>query len=341
MRAFGGFGSVAATAIACMLLAAPRAGADEIVDDAQRRVEMPEGVDRVFAAGAPAEILLYTLVPEMLGGLNHQPSDDARAFMPPEHRSLPPIATLPDRDDPKFDRDLLALQPDVYVDYGTIDDDYIGALEDISKRTNVPAVIFDGRFANIPAVYRKLGAALGVEARGEKLAAEAARLLDKYRNSLAGSQARVYLACSQNGTMPCVQGHAFGEAAAWLGAVNVAGTTESAPRRALTIDEIRAAAPTVIVAASAASAAQLRADPQWQTIPAVADGRVFAPPTLPFNWGPRPPSVNRLLGMLWMAYAIADRDFDAAFFADARAFFAAFYHVTPTDEQLRGLVAAK
>jgi iron complex transport system substrate-binding protein len=68
---------------------------------------------------------------------------------------------------------------------------------------------------------------------------------------------------------------------------------------------------------------------------------VYAPPTLPFNWGPRPPSVNRLLGMVWMAYALPGRDFDAAFLAEARAFFATFYHVTPTDEQLRALLGAR
>ena len=340
MRDLGIFSSVAAT-IACALLAAPRSWGDEFVDDAQRRVELPAQIDRVFAAGAPAEILLYTLVPEMLGGLNHQPSDDARKFMPPRFRALPPITVLPERDDAKYDRELLALRPDVYIDYGTVDEDYVGALEDIGKRTGVPAVILDGRFDNIPAVYRKLGAALGVAGRGETLAAEAERLLGKYRGALRDSPVRAYLACSQNGTMPCVQGHAFGEAAAWLAVTNVAGSTATAPRRPFTIEEIRAAGPTVIVAANAASAAQLKADPQWQTIPAVAAGRVYAPPTLPFNWGPRPPSVNRLLGMLWMAYALPGRDFDAAFLADARAFFSTFYHVTPTDEQLRALVGAE
>ena len=46
--------------------------AAELVDDAQRRVELPDAPSRVFAAGAPAEVLLYTLVPEMLVGRNHQ-----------------------------------------------------------------------------------------------------------------------------------------------------------------------------------------------------------------------------------------------------------------------------
>src|SRR5262245_26552992 len=90
-----------AFALSGMLLAGQIAHAAEFVDDAGRRVELPAQVDRVFAAGAPAEILLYTLVPEMLGGLNHKPSPDALELIPPEYRSLPQIVNLPDRDDPR------------------------------------------------------------------------------------------------------------------------------------------------------------------------------------------------------------------------------------------------
>src|SRR5262249_26349945 len=81
-------------ALAGALLAAHVAHAAEFVDDAGRRVELPAQVDRVFAAGAPAEILLYTLVPEMLGGLNHKPAPDALELMPPAYRSLPQIVNL-------------------------------------------------------------------------------------------------------------------------------------------------------------------------------------------------------------------------------------------------------
>jgi iron complex transport system substrate-binding protein len=228
----------------------------EFVDDARRSVELPERVGRVFAAGAPAEILLYTLVPEMLVGRNHQPSPAALDLMPPPLRTLPAITNLPDRDDPRYDSELVALRPDVYVDYGTVDDDYVAALEAISTRTGIPGLIFDGRLANVPSVYRRLGAALGVAERGEVLAALAERILEKYASAV--------------------------------------GATAPPDRK---------------------------------------------PPALPFNWGPRPPSVNRLLGLVWLAYVVPEREFDAAFFADVKALFEALYHVSPSTEQLRALVA--
>jgi iron complex transport system substrate-binding protein len=324
--------------LASSVLCATATGQAQFVDDAGRRVELPARVDRVFSAGAPAELLLYTLAPEKLAGRNMQPSPAALELIPPQFREMPAIVNLPDRDDARYDAELLALDVDVYVDYGTIDDDYVAALEAISDRTDIAGVILDGSLAKIPDVYRRLGPALGVAQRGSQLAAEAQRIIDKYRGTLAAASPRVYLACSQNGLQPCYRGHSAGEAAELLGATNVAGNLADAARRPLALDEVRALNPDVIVAASRDAAAAIRADAAWSELRAVAAGRVHAPPALPFNWGPRPPSVNRLAGLIWLAYVLPGRELDAAFFDDVRSFFTTFYHVTPTDEQLRALL---
>lgn len=318
-----------------LVVAAPAQNA--FVDDAQRRVSLPTEVTRVFAAGAPAEVLLYTLVPDKLTGRNHLPSAGALELMPPAYRTPVAITNLPDRDDPQYDAELLALDVDVYVDYGTVDGDYVAALEAITARAGIPGIILDGALAGVPGVYRRLGAALGVRARGERLAAEAERILDKYRGTL--TDVRVYLACSGNGLVPCLEGHSFGEAASMLGAINVGGSTATAARRPLSLDEIREREPDVVIAASCEAAQRMRADTQWQQIAAVAAGRIHAPPDVPFNWGPRPPSVNRLAGLIWLAYVARKRTFDEAFYGDMRSLFETFYHVTPTRAQLEALVA--
>ena len=201
----------------CCAGAGRAAAQTAFTDDAGRSVVLPARVDRVFAAGAPAEVLLYTLVPEKLAGRNHMPSAAALELMPPEYRAPRQIVNLPDRDDPRYDAELLALDVDVYVDYGTIDDDYVAALEAISERTGIAGIILDGSLENVPSVYRRLGVALGVPERGERLAREAERIIDKYRGALADPPVRVYLACSQNGLTPCVEGHSSGEAAAAAG----------------------------------------------------------------------------------------------------------------------------
>ncbi len=313
------------------------------VDDARREVQLPARVSRVFAAGAPAEVLLYTLVPDMLVGRNRLPEGDAIEFFPPTYRNPVFIKQLPEVDNPAADAELLAIKPDVYVDYGTVQDDYIAAVEAVQRRTKVPGIILDGAIARIPETYRRLGAALGVPDRGERLATAADRLLTKYRGTLTGpSSPRVYLACSADGFVPCLEDDSAGEPLRWLGGINVAGTRATSPRRPLTIDEIRALSPQVIVVtAGAGAAARLRANPVWQSLEAVKAGRVYAYPALPYNWAPRPPSVNRLPGVVWLAHAVRGRAFDADFDADIRACFRDFYHLEPTDAQLRKLVGSQ
>src|SRR5262245_19879501 len=90
------------------------------VDDAKRSVVLPPRVARLFAAGAPAEVLLHTLAPEMLVGRNRLPEGPAAEFFPAEYRKPVLIRQLPEVDNPQADAELVALKPDVYIDYGTV-----------------------------------------------------------------------------------------------------------------------------------------------------------------------------------------------------------------------------
>ena len=330
---------LSAIAITIVCLPSWAAMQARFVDDAGRSVTLPARVGRVMAAGAPAEVMLYTLVPDFLVGRNRVPSGDALEFYPPAYRKPILITQLPEVDNPAADAELVALKPDVYIDYGTVQEDYIASVEAVQRRTRVPGIILNGALARIPEMYRRLGAALGVKDRGDRLGALADRMLTKYRGVLSSGTApvRVYLACSNDGYLPCLEDDSGGEQLKWLGGVNVAGTRATAPRRPLTIDEIVAMAPDVVVISG--SAAKLREDPAWKRLKAVAAGRVYQWPSLPNSWGSRPPSVNRLPGVPWLAYVARGRSFDAAFEADLRDLFLGLYHLDLTDQQIRKLLA--
>lgn len=306
-------------------------------DDAQRIVALPARVARVFAAGAPAELLLYTLVPEMLVGRNHQPSAVALSFMPEQFRNPVPISVLPSGRNGDSDAELLALKPDVYIDYGNLDTDYIAAVNAIQQRTGIPSAIFDGQLQRVPATYRRLGSLLGVAQRGELLAREAERILRRYRGTLAraGRPVRLYLSCGAI-SVPCVAGQLTAETVDLLGAINVAGNVTTAPQRPVTADDLHRWHPDLIVMQTRAAAERLRVDPAWQSVAAVREGRVCGPPDVPFSWGTRPPSVNRLLNLIWLAH-VAGGPSAADYESEVRRFFRLFYQVELSDEQWRQL----
>ena len=119
----------------------------------------------------------------------------------------------------------------------------------------------------------------------------------------------------------------------------MAGTRESAPRRPLSLDEIKNLTPQVIVINGPPGvSARLRKDPAWHSIEAVTAGRVYEWPALPYSWGARPPSVNRLPGLAWLAYVSAGRPFDLAFENEIKGFYRDFYHLELSDAQLQRLL---
>ncbi len=323
--------------VACLPQAATMQS--RFLDDAGRSVTLPSRVSRVFAAGAPAEVMLYTLAPDLLVGRNRVPSGAALEFFPPEYRSPTLIRQLPEVDNPAADAGLIALKPDLYVDYGTVAPDYVESVEAVQRRTQVPGIILDGALPRIPEMYRRLGAALGVKERGDRLASVADRFLAKYNGALASpTPVRVYLACSGDGYVPCLEDDRGGEQLRWLGATNVAGSRATAPWRPLTIAEIQAMNAEVIVING--PVASLRADKVWQDVDAVKAGRVYQWPSLPYSWGGRPPSVNRLPGVAWLAYIARGRSFDAEFNDDFREVFQQMYHLRLTDAQIRKLLGS-
>jgi iron complex transport system substrate-binding protein len=60
-------------------------------------------------------------------------------------------------------------------------------------------------------------------------------------------------------------------------------------------------------------------------------------PNLPYSWGSRPPSVNRLIGLIWLS-AVASGRSPNAVTNDIRGFFRDYYQVELTDAQLRTLL---
>lgn len=309
------------------------------VDDAKRTVSVPDKVNRVFAAGAPAEVLLYSLVPEMLVGRNHMPSGAALEFMPERLRTPVQIDRLPNADNANNDAELLALRPDVYIDYGDINDDYVNSLNNVQRRTGIPTLILDGSLDKIPDTYRRLGKLLGVAERGEALARQSQDILTRYRAMVRDLQVkpRVYLACGDIST-PCLDRERSSEQMRWLGVINVASEAGVEPARRVTVSDLVSWRPDVIVTGSQDAANRILADINWRQVGAVAARHVHAPPTLPFNWGPRPPSVNRLPGLMWLAYVASGKPFDAELIVDLKALFRSFYHVELSDTQINTLL---
>ena len=85
----------------------------------------------------------------------------------------------------------------------------------------------------------------------------------------------------------------------------------------------------------------VRRDPAWAGVRAVKAGRVHLSPKIPFGWVDFPPSVNRMVGLWWLAKLLYPQAFPEDIRAIARDFHTLFYQVTPSEPQLDRILAGR
>ena len=71
---------------------------------------------------------------------------------------------------------------------------------------------------------------------------------------------------------------------------------------------------------------------------AVREGRVHLSPILPFGWIDRPPSINRLIGLDWIAATFFPDTYAIDLRARTREFYQLWYHLDLSDDQLDTLL---
>jgi iron complex transport system substrate-binding protein len=106
-----------------------------VVDAAGRRAAVPATVTRVFAAGGPASIFLYTLAPEKLLGWNRALSPEEQAFLPPRFAALPSLGRLTGRENTASIEGVLGARPDLILDYGAITPTYAALADRVQAQT--------------------------------------------------------------------------------------------------------------------------------------------------------------------------------------------------------------
>ena len=89
--------ALAVAAVALLLGTAAPALARSVTDSAGRKVEVPDRIERVFAAGPPASILLYMLAPDRMTGWPNPPTPEERPYIAAQYRDLPALGRLTGR----------------------------------------------------------------------------------------------------------------------------------------------------------------------------------------------------------------------------------------------------
>jgi iron complex transport system substrate-binding protein len=325
-------------------LALPRiARAQAVTDATGRALAIPANVGRVFPSGPPAAIMLYTLAPDLLIGWPRANRPEERAFLLSDVGSRPEIGRITGRGNTANLETVLALKPDLILDVGSTSQTYVSLAERVQEQTGIPYALLDGRFTATTASYRKLGELTRHVKEGEELAAYAKRTLDEILKRIADipsdRRPRVYYARGPRGLETGLGGSINVETIELL-ARNVAGDRKGG-LAAVSIEQVLVWNPDVIITIDRDFASNVRKDPAWIGIAAAHTGRVHLAPKLPFGWVDFPPSVNRLIGLWWLAKILYPERFPEDIRELATAFYTRFYHVTPSAAQMDAVLEGR
>jgi iron complex transport system substrate-binding protein len=326
-----------------LLLAATAPASGRLVTDATgRTVDVPDRIERVMPAGQPAAVLIYTLAPEKMIDWPHRPSPEARAFLDHSAGERPDLPPLMREGKVRAD-EIRAQKPDLILDYGSTSSRYVERATRIQAETSIPVLLLDGTLERTPEIYRLLGPIFATEERANDLAAAADRLIATTREKDGArheaGETRVYYARSADGLTTATSHSSLADVLRLIGVANVADAAASGSGELTPVsrEQVYAWNPDAVMTNNPGFW-KVREGPEWNELAAVASGRVYLAPSLPFGWLDEPPSVNRLLGLLWVGHMLYPAIYTDDLSAEARDFYRQFYRDELDGEQMHMLV---
>ena len=320
----------------------------EITDMAGRKVTVPaaENIESVFSAGPVAAIFLYMVAPDKLLGWNYELNDVEKSIILEKYQDLPNFGM---GDSVNYEA-VIAANPTIAINSGKINDTMVSDCDALSESLGIPVVAVDNELNNSAEAFRFMGELLGVEDHAEELAQYAEQVFTDI-NALSDipeeKKVSVYFGNGEDSLETAPRGSQHAQILDAINAVNVADLElGDGSRVQISAEQLLAWDPDVIVVngepkadKSGNSAAEdILSNPDYASLKAVQDQKVYGTPNAPFSWVDRPAGPNRLIGMRWFSALIYPEYIKCDINEEIHKFFDLFYHVDLSDEQLENVL---
>lgn len=320
----------------------------EITDMAGRKVTVPtaENIKSVFSTGPVAAIFLYMVAPDKLLGWNYELNDVEKSIILDKYQDLPNFGM---GDAVNYEA-VIAANPTIAINSGKINDTMVSDCDALSESLGIPVVAVDNELNNSAEAFRFMGELLGVEDHAEELAQYAEQVFTDI-NALSDipeeKKVSVYFGNGEDSLETAPRGSQHAQILDAINAVNVADLElGDGSRVQISAEQLLAWDPDVIVVngepkadKSGNSAAEdILSNPDYASLKAVQDQKVYGTPNAPFSWVDRPAGPNRLIGMRWFSALIYPEYIKCDINEEIHKFFDLFYHVDLSDEQLENVL---
>jgi len=312
------------------------------VDSTGRTVDLKtDKIERVAISGPLAQMMVFAIAPEKLVGFSIAIGQDEEQFFPEKYLNLPVLGQLYGTHGELNLESLLAAKPDVIVDLGepkgTIKED----MQAIQDQTKIPTVHISCYLNNYGEAFEKLGELLGDEDRAAILSDYCSNSYSQVSNivSKVDKKRCVYLLGDKG--LNVIANKSYQAELINFMTNNIAtvdNPTSKGTGNEIDMEQLLIWQPDVIFFAPGSVYSKVGSNYLWKAIKAVRNKNYYEVPMGPYNWMGFPPSVQRYLGMFWLAKILYPEDCDFNLYTKVKQYFALFYHYDLTQAKFEELV---
>lgn len=317
-----------------------------ITDMGGRKVEIPDKIEKVYGANPMSTILLFTLVPDKIIGWNSDMPN--KEYLPEKYSKLPVLGSLGSKQQAASPEIILKYNPDIIIFAQTeINDQAISKADSLSNQLKKPVVLINGSLESTESTYELLGKIFNCDDRCNKL-------VQYYKNTLTTTEEikskikekdkiNVYYGKDTDALTTSGNKSVHAKLIEMVGGINVASSIEGSIDAAVSIEDVIKWQPDVILLSEAntnekESSDKVNNSNVWQAIKAVKNKKVYVSPQLIFSWFDRPPSINELIGIKWIAQTLYPSYYNLNIKNDIKDFYQLFYNIDLTDEQINKIL---
>ena len=322
-----------------------------VTDMAGRNVSVPKKITRVFCSNDATSIFMNALAPDMLVGRNSAANKSQLGYIAEAFLKLPPLGFIFYGKSTLNVEELATLKPDALICplFEHTTPEYITDFESYGEKLGIPVIMVDLDFEKLPEAFEFTGKLLGKQNEASALA-EYCRQTFEWATSIRNAVTEpvsVYVAEGTNGLHTIPAGSTHSQTIRLAGVANCADVNEDYGYKDMPInmEQVLNWNPDYLLISSRSFSEKegdlapfLKSDKIWRNLRAVKENHILLIPSKPYNWIDRPPTINRLLGIKWLATSLYPEIATLDMPVEVSRFYSLFYKVDLTDEQLKILL---
>lgn len=307
-------------------------------DSAGREVALPAKIERIVPSGPLSQQMLLSIAGDKMIALTNSLNEGEVYYLGKEYQALPVIGQFFGSQDMNME-ELARLAPQVVIDIGEPKGNIADDMDTITMQTGIPAIFIEADLDKYGDAYRILGELLDRKEKGatlgeycDRVFADVQERMDKIpkdeRPTFAYLQGDSGLNALSKGTYHATIMDMLGN-----NVVEVESPSSRGIGDEINMEQLIIWQPEIIFFASGSVYSEVEDDPAFSSLVAIKEGKYYEVPGQPYNWLGTPPSVNRYIGLQWMAHILYPDIFTEKIEDIVQEYYKLFYDYEMTSEE--------